>query len=153
MNKQLKNILLFAGAAVAYRFYKLYELGESIIYKPVGVKLIRGATMSKLSVEVKLELLNTTQTTLQMRGVDGKMYVNEILVGSYSSDKFLIRPGLSYVPITFQIDPVTTGVQIVSALAKKQNPQIKILLRKKLPFFTLSETFPINPQIIKSSSN
>jgi hypothetical protein len=88
-----------------------------------------------------------------MRGIDGKMYVNEILVGSYSSDKFLIRPGLSYVPITFQIDPVTTGVQIVSAVTKKQNPQIKILLRKKLPFFTLSETFPINPQIIKSSSN
>ena len=70
---KLKSVLGLLGAFTAYRFYKLYELGENVIYKPFSVKFIRGKTINDFIIQVTMEIMNPTNTTLSMRGIDGTL--------------------------------------------------------------------------------
>ena len=91
MDKRLKNILTWGGAFVAYRLYKLYELGENVIYKPVGIKFIRGGSINDFVVRIKMELLNPTNTSVKMRGIDGRLIVNNQVIGSFASIPFTTK--------------------------------------------------------------
>ena len=108
MDKRLKNILQIGGAFVAYRMYKLYELGENVIYKPVGIKFIRGGSINDFIIRIKMELLNPTNTRVKMRGIDGKLLVNNQVIGSFASIPFEIKGGISYFDLDFQINAQNT---------------------------------------------
>ena len=122
MDKRLKNILQIGGAFVAYRMYKLYELGENVIYKPVGIKFIRGGSINDFIIRIKMELLNPTNTRVKMRGIDGRLLVNNQVIGSFASIPFEIKGGISYFDLDFQINAQNTGVTLVQALLKKTLP-------------------------------
>lgn len=152
MKFNLKSILAWGGAFVAYRLYKLYELGENIIYKPVGVSFTRGKSINDFVVRVKMELLNPTKTTLPMRGIDGKLKIKDQVVGTFTSAPFTIAAGISYFYLDFKIVPDTTGVQIITALLKKQVPVFVVEMNKRLPYFSITEVFAINPNTIETSN-
>ena len=152
MKFNLKTILAWGGAFVAYRLYKLYELGENIIYKPVGVSFTRGKSINDFVVRVKMELLNPTKTTLPMRGIDGKLKIKDQVVGTFTSAPFTIAAGISYFYLDFKIVPDTTGVQIITALLKKQVPVFIVDMNKRLPYFSITEVFAINPNTIETSN-
>ena len=60
--KVIKSGLVWLGAFTAYRLYKLYEVSESVIYKPVGLSFIRGTNLNDFVVRVKMEILNPEKT-------------------------------------------------------------------------------------------
>jgi hypothetical protein len=153
MKFNLKTILAWGGAFVAYRLYKLYELGENIIYKPVGVSFTRGKSINDFVVRVKMELLNPTKTTLPMRGIDGKLKIKDQIVGTFASAPFTIKAGISYFFLDFKIVPDTTGVQIITAILKKQVPVFIVDMNKRLPYFSINEVFAINPNTIETSKD
>jgi len=148
MDKRLKNILQLGGAFVAYRMYKLYELGENVIYKPVGIKFIRGGSINDFIVRIKMELLNPTNTTVKMRGIDGRLLVNNQVIGSFASIPFTIKGGISYFDLDFKINAQNTGVNLVQALLKKTLPVFVVDMNKRLLFFSINEKFAINPNTI-----
>ena len=150
---KLKSVLGLLGAFTAYRFYKLYELGENVIYKPFSVKFIRGKTINDFIVQVTMEIMNPTKTTLSMRGIDGKLYIKDSVLGYYSSPPFKIKGGISRFPINFKIDPTTTGVALITMIITKKIPVFSVKLTKKLPFFSLTEDFDINPALVDTKSN
>ena len=148
MDKRLKNILQLGGAFVAYRMYKLYELGENVIYKPVGIKFIRGGSINDFVVRIKMELLNPTNTSVKMRGIDGRLIVNNQVIGSFASIPFTIKGGISYFDLDFKINAQNTGVNLVQALLKKTLPVFVVDMNKRLLFFSINEKFAINPNTI-----
>ena len=75
ISKLAKNAIFWGSAFVAYRLYKLYELGNNIIYKPVGVSFKRGATINDFVIRVKMEILNPANTIVKLRGIDGQLRV------------------------------------------------------------------------------
>jgi hypothetical protein len=152
MKFNLKTILAWGGAFVAYRLYKLYELGENIIYKPVGVSFTRGKSINDFVVRVKMELLNPTKTTLPMRGIDGKLKIKDQVVGTFTSAPFTIAAGISYFYLDFKVLPDTTGVQLITAILKKQVPVFIVDMNKRLPYFSINEVFAINPNTIETSN-
>jgi len=153
MDKRLKNILQIGGAFVAYRMYKLYELGENVIYKPVGIKFIRGGSVNDFIIRIKMELLNPTRTIVKMRGVDGKLSVNNQVIGSFASTPFEIKGGLNYFNMDFQVNARNVGVQLVQSLVKKTLPVFVVDINKRLLFFSVSEKFAINPNSIPTEDS
>ena len=153
MDKRLKNILQIGGAFVAYRMYKLYELGENVIYKPVGIKFIRGGSINDFIIRIKMELLNPTNTRVKMRGIDGKLLVNNQVIGSFASIPFEIKGGISYFDLDFQINAQNTGVTIVQALLKKTLPVFVVDMNKRMLFFSINEKFAINPNTIPTTDS
>jgi hypothetical protein len=153
MDKRLKNILQIGGAFVAYRMYKLYELGENVIYKPVGIKFIRGGSINDFIIRIKMELLNPTNTRVKMRGIDGKLLVNNQVIGSFASIPFEIKGGISYFDLDFQINAQNTGVTLVQALLKKTLPVFVVDMNKRMLFFSINEKFTINPNTIPTTDS
>jgi hypothetical protein len=153
MDKRLKNILQIGGAFVAYRMYKLYELGENVIYKPVGIKFIRGGSINDFIVRIKMELLNPTNTRVKMRGIDGRLLVNNQVIGSFASIPFEIKGGISYFDLDFQINAQNTGVTLVQALLKKTLPVFVVDMNKRMLFFSINEKFAINPNTIPTTDS
>jgi hypothetical protein len=153
MDKRLKNILQIGGAFVAYRMYKLYELGENVIYKPVGIKFIRGGSINDFIIRIKMELLNPTNTRVKMRGIDGKLLVNNQVIGSFASIPFEIKGGISYFDLDFQINAQNTGVTLVQALLKKTLPVFVVDMNKRMLFFSINEKFAINPNTIPTTDS
>lgn len=153
MDKRLKNILQIGGAFVAYRMYKLYELGENVIYKPVGIKFIRGGFINDFIIRIKMELLNPTNTRVKMRGIDGKLLVNNQVIGSFASIPFEIKGGISYFDLDFQINAQNTGVTLVQALLKKTLPVFVVDMNKRMLFFSINEKFAINPNTIPTTDS
>ena len=153
MDKRLKNILQIGGAFVAYRMYKLYELGENVIYKPVGIKFIRGGSINDFIVRIKMELLNPTNTRVKMRGIDGKLLVNNQVIGSFASIPFEIKGGISYFDLDFQINAQNTGVTLIQSLLKKTLPVFVVDMNKRMLFFSINEKFAINPNTIPTTDS
>jgi hypothetical protein len=153
MDKRLKSILQLGGAFVAYRMYKLYELGENVIYKPVGIKFIRGGSVNDFIIRIKMELLNPTNTRVKMRGIDGKLLVNNQVIGSFASTPFEIQGGLSYFDLDFQINAQNAGVTLVQALLKKNLPVFVVDMNKRMLFFSINEKFAINPNTIPTTDS
>ena len=153
MDKRLKNILQIGGAFVAYRMYKLYELGENVIYKPVGIKFIRGGSINDFIIRIKMELLNPTNTRVKMRGIDGKLLVNNQVIGSFASIPFEIKGGISYFDLDFQINAQNTGVTLVQSLLKKTLPVFVVDINKRMLFFSINEKFAINPNTIPTTDS
>ena len=153
MDKRLKNILQIGGAFVAYRMYKLYELGENVIYKPVGIKFIRGGSINDFIIRIKMELLNPTNTRVKMRCIDGKFLVNNQVIGSFASIPFEIKGGISYFDLDFQINAQNTGVTLVQSLLKKTLPVFVVDMNKRMLFFSINEKFAINPNTIPTSDS
>jgi len=146
-NKTLKNALIWGGAFVAYRLYKLYELGEGVIYKPVAVQFRRGATLNDFVVRVKMELLNPAKTAVKVRGITGKLITANQPVGYFASNPFTINPGLNYFFLDFRIDAKNVGAPLVQAIINKKTPVFYVEMTTRLPFFSTTETFAINPEI------
>ena len=153
MDKRLKNILQIGGAFVAYRMYKLYELGENVIYKPFGIKFIRGGSINDFIIRIKMELLNPTNTRVKMRGIDGKLLVNNQVIGSFASIPFEIKGGISYFDLDFQINAQNTGVTLVQSLLKKTLPVFVVDMNKRMLFFSINEKFAINPNTIPTTDS
>lgn len=153
MDKRLKSILQLGGAFVAYRMYKLYELGENVIYKPVGIKFIRGGSVNDFIIRIKMELLNPTNTRVKMRGIDGKLLVNNQVIGSFASIPFEIKGGISYFDLDFQINAQNAGVTLVQSLLKKNLPVFVVDMNKRMLFFSINEKFAINPNTIPTTDS
>lgn len=153
MNKQLKSVLLLSGAFIAYRFIKLYELGENVIYKPVGVSFQRGKSINDFVVRVKMELLNPTNAQVLMKGIDGKLMVKGQTIGTFVSPQFVIKGGLNYFFLDFKVNPSTIGVTLIQSIINKKVPVFVVELTKRLQLFSMKETFAINPNTVATETN
>jgi hypothetical protein len=54
--------------------------------------------------------------------------------------------------LDFKVLPDTTGVQLITAILKKQVPVFIVDMNKRLPYFSINEVFAINPNTIETSN-
>jgi hypothetical protein len=100
-----------------------------------------------------MELLNPTNTYLNMKSVDGKLIAENKVIGVFSTPPFRINAGLNYFNLDFKIDPKTTGVNLINALIKRQVPVFIVDMNKRMPFFSMNEKFAINPNEIPTTES
>ena len=139
MNTNLKIALGLAIGYSGYKLYQLYQLGEKITYTPVGFNYSNGV------IKIKMQLDNPINTTLKMRGIDGKLYTGNTILGTFTSAPFEIKQGISYFTLDFKIDALNSASQLLTSLIFKTIPTLTMQVVKKIPFISLKETFDINP--------
>lgn len=139
MNTNIKIAIGLGLAYGGYKLYQLYKLGEEIRYTPVGFNYVNG------NIEVKMQLDNPIATSLKMRGVDGKLYTGNTILGTFSSAPFEIKEGVSYFTLVFKVDAINTSAQLITALIFKTIPVLTMEIIKKIPFISIKETFDLNP--------
>jgi hypothetical protein len=142
MNKWWKNALAVSGAFIVYKFYKLYELGESVVYEPYKYRLqYSGGNTPNLVVTMKL--FNPTSTAVNMRSVFGEISVDGNVLSSYDSGAFTIKPGTQYFDLVFSIQTPAAKQYFNSFFANSNRP-LKVVVKKRLPFFTTTDEYLIN---------
>lgn len=147
MKPIVKNTLISVAAFVGYRFYKLYELGASIIYKPLDWRFrkVDWSSLSKgVDLVVTIELLNPTNTQLQMRGVDGTLTLDGQVVSTFTSTPFVITAGRSTFDMVFNIKGANTINRFANFVKNTNQGNIEVTIRKKIPFFTLTDKFKMS---------
>jgi len=139
VNTNLKIAIGLGVAYGGYKLYQLYQLGEKIQYTPVGFNYVNG------NIEVKMRLDNPINTSLKMRGVDGKLYTGNTILGTFTSAPFVIEEGISYFTLVFKVNTIQASAQLITALIFKTIPTITMDIVKKIPFISMKETFDLNP--------
>lgn len=145
MNKTVKYLIAAGVGYAAYRLYSLYQLGEKVTYTPSGVKFIKGDKLLASTLRVVMKLDNPTKTTVNMRSVDGRLEIKGKVISTFSSGKFIIPPGSTSFNLDFKIDPLNIGVELLNLIANRKLPTLTLVTIKRLPLFSIEESFEIKP--------
>ena len=144
MDKNVKTLLLLGGAFIAYKFYKLYELGTSIIYTFKNVTFVRPVnTNDHFIIRVRVEIMNPTKTTLPMRGVIGKLMWDGNVLSEFNTGQFTINAGISSIYMNFEVTAESVK-HIVELVTKKQFPVFDVEQTNLLPFFKVTERYKVD---------
>lgn len=149
MNKKvLRTFGLTALAFVAYRAYKLYELGNAFTYRFGSMYFRRPKNLADAlnSMEIVLEYIitNPTKTSMKMRGLYGDVNWKGIKVATYQAGAFTIKPGDTKISVSMFVTPMYAA-QIVKDAVAKQFPVFNASLTSVFPFgITYTEKFTIN---------
>jgi len=151
MNKWWKNALAVSGAFVVYKFYKLYELGESVVYEPYKYSLKYSGTNTP-DLVVKMKLFNPSGTKVSMRGVDGILKTADgKVLSTFTSPPFQIKAGEQFFDLIFTINSPEMKSWFNKFFVNSKEP-LTLVVKKKLPFFTTTDESKINIQSLISDS-
>lgn len=139
MNNALKIGLAAVAGYGIYKAYQLYKLSTDVTYEPVGFDYANG------SINVKMKLDNPANISLKMRSIDGKIYSKDSknVIGTFTSGPFTINKGVSFFTLSFKINLLNAGSELITYLVNKNIPTLTMTLVKKLQFMSTSETFDL----------
>lgn len=148
MKVNWKKVLPWAGAFVAYRLYKLYELGNAVQWSVTKVDFVRPVyvqdALNQFIIRVQFRINNPTNTELQMRMVTGDMEYANVKIGTFKMGAFKLKGGEQFVDGDFLIENKAFVASLVDAIASRKYPVIKVTLKKYLPLFHTTEVFDMN---------
>jgi hypothetical protein len=90
-----------------------------------------------------MKLFNPTSTAVNMRSVFGEISVDGNVLSSYDSGAFTIKPGTQYFDLVFSIQTPAAKQYFNSFFANSNRP-LKVVVKKRLPFFTTTDEYLIN---------
>jgi len=142
LSKNQKFALGVLGAAVAYKLYSLYEIGDKVSYSFKGVKFkLQGG---KYFIVVPTEVLNPTNAGQQVKDIVGELYLQGQLIGTFQSGPFYLKKGITNININFEIK----SIQVVSAISKqiaaRKLPNFQVIQKTRLPLFTITEKYNLD---------
>ena len=139
MNNALKVGLIAVTGYGIYKVYQLYKLSTDVTYEPVGFDYSNG------TINVKMKLTNPADISLNMRGIDGKIFEKDSnsVIGTFKSGPFVINKGVSFFTLSFKVDVLNAGTQLITYLINKNIPTLTMKLTKKLQFMSTSETYDL----------
>ena len=148
MKVNWKKVVPLAGAFVAYRIWKLYELGNAVQYNVASVDFVRPVyvqdSLNQFAIRVKFRVSNPTNTSVFMRGITGEMFYANAKVGTFKSGAFEVKSGMTFVDFDFLLENKAVIASLVDAIASRKYPVIVVKMTKYLTMFSTSETFEIN---------
>lgn len=142
---QWKKILPIAGAFVVYQFYKLYEFGSSIIWKPTKFEMT-SLSENKISLVVTIQIINPSNRTLRIRGVDGTISHLGKTLSTFAVPAMVVEKGASSIKMPFIITADASVKYVTSLLNKGSNvAPFDLRIVTKLPYFsyTYNEKLPL----------
>ena len=138
-----KKVLPWAAAFVAYRLYKIYEVGQQFQYYVSRVYPSR-VGLNEFAITAEYEITNPTGTSFYVRGIQGEVYYQGSLISTFNGGGFQMKAGRFKYVVDFVIPNkvvVSTITQIVSA---RQFPVFHVKMTTLLPLFKSTEEFDIN---------
>jgi hypothetical protein len=148
MKLSWKKVLPLAGAFVAYRLWKLYELGNSIQWSVAQVDFIRPVyvqdKLNQFAIRVRYRINNPTNTSLYLRMITGEMKYGNVKIGTFQTNALDLKGGEQFMNADFLIESKASVVSLVDAIVSRRYPVINVKLTYYLPLFSFSDNFDIN---------
>jgi LEA14-like dessication related protein len=105
---------LLGGGLLIYYFTKLKKASASIKVNLIDLKLSRGTGLNLPTLTMKFEIINPTNTTVNVLGVVGDVYLNDQFIATVSNlDKIQI-PGND--KIDYSIDVKASALDAIPAI-------------------------------------
>ncbi len=148
MNKNIKLALGAAGAFVLYKFYKLYELGESLIIQIYSAKFVdlaisTSGNINSATINLILNIKNSTGESLPLRGIEGYIAYQGRTLATFSTGAFKINAGDNKVTLK-TVFSAQDSLKLLQNAIKLNVPKFDIVVKKKLPYFTTTSKQTIN---------
>ncbi len=134
--------LVALAAGLGYRLYQIYQVGKRISYIPRGVKIIRSGT--NFSIEIGFEINNPVGTSVNIRGIEGKLWIGDQLISTFSGPQAEIRTGVSAYKTTFALNNLGTASALIKSILAKRWPVFTVDMTTKLSFMNVSERYDID---------
>jgi hypothetical protein len=148
MNNKIKVAIGLAGAFVLYKFYKLYELGESLIVQVYSAKFVdlaisTSGNINSATIDMILNIKNSTSESLPMRGIEGYIAYQGRTLATFSTGAFTIKAGDNKVTLK-TVFSAKDSLKLLQNAIKLNVPRFDIVIKKKLPYFTTTSKQKIN---------
>ena len=148
MNNKIKVAIGLAGAFVLYKFYKLYELGESLIVQVYSAKFVdlaisTSGNINSATIDTILNIQNPTSESLPLRGIEGYIAYQGRTLATFSTGAFTIKAGANKVTLK-TVFSAKDSLKLLQNAIKLNVPQFDIVIKKKLPYFTTTSKQKIN---------
>lgn len=134
--------LIALAAGLGYRLYQIYQIGKRLSYVPRGVKLTRSGT--QFFIEITFEVNNPVGASVNIRGIEGKLWIGDQLISAFSGPKAEIRTGNSPYKTTFAINNLGTATAIIKTFLAKKWPVFTVAMTTKLSFMNVTEKYDID---------
>lgn len=138
-----KKVLPWAAAFVAYRLYKIYEVGKSFQWYLSRIYPSR-AGLNTFGITAEYEIYNPTSTSFYVRGIQGEMYYKGTLIGTFNGGGFDMKAGKFKYPVEFIIPNNVVVSTITKIVAKNEFPVFDVKMTTYLPLFKSEESFVVN---------
>lgn len=145
MKITLKKVLPWAAAFVAYRLYKIYEVGQSFQWYVSKVYPSRFGTDS-FGITTEYEIYNPTGTKFYVRGIQGELYYKGTLIGTFNGAGFEMNSGRFKYPVVFNIRNKSVVTSLTQMISKNEFPVFDVKMTTYLPLFKTTETMKINTE-------
>lgn len=103
-----KNLILLAGAGVAYWYYKKYEAAKVINYNIASVALNFQGVFPILKIILNVQ--NVSNQSIMINSMAGNLYINNTNVGTVSNFQETIIKGNSQTPYEITVKLNLLGV-------------------------------------------
>jgi hypothetical protein len=148
MNKNLKVIGATALAFIAYRAYKLYELGNSFDWFFHGLKFQKPANLQEalngFQMVLTFKVTNPTLTQFTIRGIQGDVYDGTMRLAQFKSDKFTIKGGDNFLNVIVDLSSEYVAQSLIPSILSRLLPVYRINLTTIFPFgIRYTETFDV----------
>jgi hypothetical protein len=148
MKVNWKKVIPLAGAFVAYRIWKLYELGSSIQWSVASVDFLRPVyvqdSLNQFAIRVRYRINNPTKTTLNLRMITGEMSYAGVKIGTFQTKEFKLVGGEQFLDADFFIGRKEVVASLVDAVASRKYPIVNVSMTYYLPMFSYTEKFDVN---------
>lgn len=148
MQKWVKNALIGGAAYVAYRFYKLYEMFNSLNWSFQNIRFTRPIIKNiadSYVMNVGIVVNNPTETTLHINRVTGYVEYDGYVVGKYDIGKVKIEKGNTPINIKFNLDPKYVATILVPDLISRKAPIFNITVNANFMLgISITEKFQVN---------
>jgi len=149
VNRQIINALIISGilGGITY-LIRLNKLGERIQYRLLKVSRNKSTTLQSSSITAEIELINPTNTSLDVQSVSGFIFYGNQVLGSMESKKpFTITPGSSRLSLNFSVDNQSLLTSIVQyVLRQDQMQKIVVRYNLKTTLGVIPQSFEVNPR-------
>jgi LEA14-like dessication related protein len=105
---------LLGGGLLLYYFTKLKSASESIRVNLINLKLSRGTGLNLPTLTMIFEIVNPTNTTVNLLGIVGDVYVNNEYIANVSNLDKVEIPGNN--KIIYPVDIKTSVLDAIPAL-------------------------------------
>ena len=135
------------GSAIAYYFYKEYELVRQWDFNTDGISL-QNLTTTSATLQVKLKIINKSNVEATISNLSCAVYANNVFVGNISQSGLMIIPSKGYNILILNIEIDNSNALNQAVTLASQGVQTPVILNivgsVKISSGFLGITIPIN---------
>ena len=130
MEKWVKPFLIGAAAFVAYRFFSLWQMVNSLNWSFQSIRFSRPKLRSLADsyvLNIGFKIYNPTSTTIYINRVSGYVEYDGYILGRYNLKGFKVNAGDTKLNVELDLDPKYVATILIPDLTTRKAPRFTLI--------------------------